>query len=201
MTTAMTPTNEPKSPSKPTGKRYASVADLMRGEDLSKEVVARVGELESETRITKQLACMRAAVGLTQAQMAERLEVTQGCISKWESGQDEELTIRVLRMYCQTTGKRIGLIMGKPMKHVEAVKAFAMGLRDRLKALAAMAHSDGEMERSIQAFFGEAFFNLLDIFENCQRDMPDCEDFEIRLDVQGAAPKRIRPMTPPLISA
>ena len=197
----MSTPNETKVPSKPTGKRYASVAELMRGEDFSKEVVDRVAELEGETRITRQLACMRAAVGLTQTEMAERLGVTQPCISKWESGEDEELTVRVLRMYCQTTGQRIGLIMGKPMTHVEAVRAYALGLRDRLKTLAAMAHGDDEMERSIQAFFGEAFFNLLDIFESCQREMPNCEDFEIRLDVQTAPPKRIRPVTPPLVPA
>lgn len=193
--------NEPKSPTKPTGKRYASVAELMRGEEVSKEVIDRVSELENETRITKQLACMRTAAGYTQSEMANLLNVTQGCISKWESGQDEELTVRVLRMYCQSTGQRIGLMMGKPMTHVEGVKACAMGLRERLKSLAAMAHGDGEMERSIQAFFGEAFFNLLDIFESCQRDMPNCEDFEIRLDIQAASPKRVRAATPPLVPA
>jgi transcriptional regulator with XRE-family HTH domain len=184
--------DETKTPTKPTGRKYASVADLLRGEGASKEVQERVAELEKETRVTRQLACMRTAAGFTQAQLAERLGCSQSCISKWESESDEDLTIKVLSDYCKATGQRIGLMVGKPMGHVEAVKAYAWGLRDRLKALATIARGDGEMEQGLQAFFGEAFFNLLDIFEKCQREMPNSPDFEIRLEIQRPpAPNRI----------
>lgn len=177
-----------KPPTKPTGRKYASVSALLQGEGASKEVQERVAELEKDTRLTRQLACMRASAGITQAQMAEQIGCSQGCISKWESESDEELTIKVISDYCRVTGQRVGLVVGKPMGHVEAVKAYAWGLRDRLKALAAMARGDDQMEKGIQAFFGEAFFNLLDIFENCQRDLPNGGEIEIRLEIQKQPP-------------
>lgn len=187
--------NDIKTSTKPTGRKYASVAALLQGEGASKEVQARVAELEKETRITRQLACMRSAAGITQAQMADRIGCTQSCISKWESESDEDLTIKVISDYCRITNQRVGILVGKPMGHVEAVKAYAWGLRDRLKALAAIARGDDQMEKGIQAFFGEAFFNLLDIFENCQRDLPNGGDFEIRLEIQKPPPRHSS--TPP----
>ena len=182
---------ETKAPARPTGRKYTSVAELMRGENVSREVQDRVAELESETRISRYLAGMRAASGLTQAELAEKLNCTQSCISKWESGEDEELTIKVIWDYCRATDQRLGIFIGKPLGHVEAIKAYAFGLRDRLKALAAIANSDSDLEQSIQAFFGEAFFNLLTIFENCQREMPNRGDFELRIETQCKQPKML----------
>lgn len=177
---------EPKAPTKATGRRYTSVAEMLREQGANKETLGRLAELEKETRVTRQLACLRTSAGLTQEEMAGRIGCTQGCISKWESGQDEELTLKVIKDYCQITEQRVGLIMGKPVTHVEAVKMHAWGLRRHLTALAAIAHGDGDLEQAIQAFFGEAFFNLLDIFEKCQREMPGSSEFEIRLEVQGS---------------
>jgi len=182
----MTTEREPKAPTKPTGRRYSSVADMLRDQGASKETIGRLAELEKETRVTRQLACLRTAAGLTQDEMANRIGCSQGCISKWESGADEDLTLKVIKDYCQVTEQRVGLIMGKPVGHVEAVKMHAWGLRRHLKALAGLAHGDDDLEQAIQAFFGEAFFNLLDIFEKCQREMPNSGDFEIRLEIQGS---------------
>jgi transcriptional regulator with XRE-family HTH domain len=133
--------------------------------------------------------------GLTQDEMAGKLGVSQGCVSKWESGLDEELTLKVIADYARITDERIGICLGKPMTHVEAVKANAFALRDRLRALASLAKDDSQLEQSIQAFFGEAFFNLLGIFENCQKEMPGREDFEIRVLVDPPPIQR-RPQKP-----
>lgn len=181
-----------KTSTEPTARRYSSVADLLKGEGASRELQESVSDLSKATQLTRQLACMRTKAGLTQAQMAERLNCTQSCISKIEAGQDDELTIRVLREYAQATDLRIGLNMGKPLTHVEAVKAHALALRERLNALAAIARTNGEMQTNIQAFFGEAFFNLLDVFESCQRQMPGAGDFEIQLEIHAEPNRRIR---------
>src|SRR5262245_19891998 len=92
-----------KHPAKPTDRKYSSVEDLLRGEGISRETQEQVAQLEKETRVTRQLASMRTAAGITQEQMAARLECTQGCISKWESGSDEDLTLKIIKEYCRAT--------------------------------------------------------------------------------------------------
>src|SRR4051794_35440051 len=88
---------------KRTGKRFGSVAQMLKARAVAAEVQESFREMANDTSITRHLACMRSFAGLTQEQMAERLGVTQGCISKWESGLDEELTVKVLADYTRAT--------------------------------------------------------------------------------------------------
>jgi transcriptional regulator with XRE-family HTH domain len=173
----------------PTKERFASVSDMLREQGVSEEVRNRVSSMREQTKVSRQLAELRTRAGLTQTELAERIGCTQSCVSKWESDADENLTLKIIMDYCAATDQRVSLFLGKPMSHVEAVKAYAWGLRDRLKALAALAKDgDDEFEKGIQAFFGEAFFNLLDIFEKCQQELPSGADAEIQIEVQP--PKR-----------
>ena len=59
---------------KVTGRKYGSVADLMRGEGVSQEVQGKVKELENETRVVDYLARLRQGAGLTQEDMAAMWE-------------------------------------------------------------------------------------------------------------------------------
>src|SRR4051794_28682912 len=92
-------TEEPKAPAKRTGRRYASVMDLLKHEAFTPEVRKQHDEIESQTRVTEKLAAMRQYAGITQAEMGKRLGVTQATISKLEAGRDEDLTIRFIREY------------------------------------------------------------------------------------------------------
>lgn len=176
---------EKKTPAKRTGRRYASVAELMRIEGVSPEVQSKYDDINNETRIVQQLARLRQQSGLTQEEMAKRLDVSQSAVSKLESGRDEELTIAQIREYAKASGERICVIFGKPHTHVEAVKLCADGMRHHLSSLAGLAHNGEEMEKEIRAFFGEAFFNILNILAGCQNEMPNSEKIEVRLEVLG----------------
>src|SRR5438874_9143147 len=96
---------------KRTGKRFGSVAELLKQRDVAPEVRQHFKEMASDTKITRQLACMRMLAGLSQEQMAEQLSVTQSCISKWERGFDEELTLKVIADYARATNERIGICL------------------------------------------------------------------------------------------
>lgn len=141
-----TTTHEKDENIKGTGRRYGSVAELMSGECVPKEVQDMVTELGRETQLTKQLARMRLSAGMTQEQLAEKMGCSQSCISKWESGRDEELDIQTLLGYSKATGKRIALLIGTPFKHVEAINLHLSALQKRLLALAALAHENGELQ-------------------------------------------------------
>ena len=169
---------------KPTGRIYGSVDDLMKNEGVSQDVKTKVAEYKGETRIILQLARLRQKAGLKQEDIAERLGVNQSAISKLESGKDEDLTMRQVREYARATGERINILFGKPPTHVEAVKLYAIGIRDRLEALAKIANQEEEMEKEIQGFFGEAFFNILSILSNCNDQLPDqVAGFEMNIEV------------------
>ena len=177
-------TEHEKEPIKPTGRKYGSVEALMKGEDVSHEVKTKVAELEGETRLVLQLAKLRQKSGLNQEDIAQRLGVQQSAISKLESGKDEELTIREVREYARATGERIAILFGKPTTHVEAVRMHALEIRAHLEALAKIASQDDDIEREIQAFFGEAFFNILAILSKCNDQLPhQAAVFEVRMQV------------------
>lgn len=173
-----------------TGRRYNSVDELLAAESVSHEVRSAVSKLDMETMIVHNLIQMRHSAGLTQQQLAEKLGKTQGAISKLESSSDTEITLDELRAYCQATDEQIMLCIGKPMNHVESVKWHASGIKEHLSALAKMAHGDSDMEQAIQAFFGEAFFNILTILSKCQNEMPNSKDVQVRMKQIGNPTKQ-----------
>jgi transcriptional regulator with XRE-family HTH domain len=189
-TKRMNTETEKKGIPKATGRRYKSVGGLMKKEGLGIEVERAYSEIKATTMITERLAILRQAAGITQEDMAKQLGMTQSAVSKIEAGRDEDLTIRLISEYSRITGQRIGLFFGKPMNHVEAVKAHALAIRQRLSALAALAHKDEQLESHIQGFFGEAFFNILAILEKCQKQMPGNEDFEIKIQALETNPEK-----------
>src|SRR5689334_1254954 len=98
---------EPKAMTpKRTGKRFGGVGKFLKQRNTAEEVGNHYREMKGDTSVTRQLACMRAMAGLTQEELAEKLGVTQGCVSKWESGLDEELTLKVIADYARATDER-----------------------------------------------------------------------------------------------
>lgn len=172
-------TLEKKGSIKPGRIRYRNVASMLQQDGTSSETASDVAALGRESRLTRQLAALRMAAGLTQEQLAAKMGCTQGCISKKESGLDNELDVHTLRGYAQHTGKNICIEIGRPMNHVERIKTHAFGMRDSMRELAKIAHKDDELERSIQAFFGEAMLNILSLLAECQNEMPHPEDIEV----------------------
>lgn len=182
----MSTENKKDAVTKPTGRRYTSVDELMKGEGISQDVRTKVSDIEDATRLVEQLSLLRQLAGLTQEQMAERLGFSsQSAVSKLESGHDEDVTIGQIREYIKASGQRVAMLFGRPMNHVEAVKAHALAMRKHLSALASIAHKGDEIRTEVQAFFGEAFFNLLSIFSECQTELPDGGHFDVRLEIMG----------------
>ena len=178
---------------KGTGRKYGSVAELMRGEGVSQEVQDRVKELENETRVVDYLVRLRQGAGITQEDMAKALGVTQSAISKLESGTDSELTLGEIRGYARATEQRIGLMFGKPLTHVESVKCHALAIRHNLERLAQIANRHDELEKDIQGFFGEAFFNILTILAECGDKLPgNGGDVGVRIEIiKAGGPKAL----------
>lgn len=172
---------------KPSGKRFKSVGELMAGLDMPAEVVQEAQKNADARQLTLKLSLMRLNAGVTQAEMAKRLDITQGAVSKLENGFDDDVTVKHLRAYAEATKMNVGFAVGRPPNHVEAIKLHAMGIRNHMKELAKLAHNDEDMERGIQEFFGEAFFNILSFLSECQQDMPNGNEIQMRIEVVDSA--------------
>ena len=171
---------------KPSGHRYANVSELLRKEKVSEEIQADVTALSTRTGVVRQLVSLRVGAGMTQSELAKKIGCTQSRISKIEASYDEGVTLGVIRDYVRATKSRIGIFCGKPISHVEAVKNHAQSIRQHLEALAKIAQKHDELEPHIQGFFGEAFFNILNILTECGDQLPKGrKDFELRVTSVG----------------
>ena len=169
----MTTEREKKTAATPTGRRYNSVEELLRGEGVAPEVLMKFAELDQETTIAQNLVQMRQAANLTQQQLAEILGKSQPAISKLESSADDDITIRELTEYSKVTSQSFSIGFGPPMSRMEQVRWHALEIRNHLSALAKDAHQSEEAELAVKAFFGEAFFNLLAILTKCHMELPN----------------------------
>ena len=78
------------------------------------EVRAEYGRLEEEFAVLDQFLRARAAAGLTQAQVAERIGTTQSAIARLESGAGRhQPSLGTLRKYAQALGCRLELRLVK----------------------------------------------------------------------------------------
>lgn len=179
---------------KPSGRRYATVDEFLKGE-MPVDIADGVRKLADETRLTRILAALRVKAGFTQETMGEKMvpSRTQGTISKLESGLDEDLTLSDIREYSRILNERIGFAFGPSLNHVEAIKGHALSMKNHMIALAKLAHLDEEMGKDIQAFFGEAFFNILTILGTCQGQMSEknISDFKFEIVEPAALSKPI----------
>jgi transcriptional regulator with XRE-family HTH domain len=187
-----------KTPTKPSGRKYASVDELLSGEELSQEVRTKVSELRNETRVVLQLAKLRQMSGITQEDMAKHLGITQSAVSKLETGRDEDVTLREMREYARVTDQRIAVMFGKPLTHTEAIKIHANGLKERLEALAKIANQNAEFQSEIKSFFGEAFYNLFNIMAGCN-DMLPAGNHDVEIEIKIVSGQKSPVALPPIM--
>jgi len=183
-----------------TGRRYNSVDEFLAGEAVSADVRSAVSKLDKETAVADNLVNARREAGLTQQQMADKIGRTQGAISKLESSSDNEITLEELAAYAKATGQNFAIMIGKPMNHIESVKYHAFGIKDHLSKLAKEAHRNEEVEQAVQAFFGEAFFNILTILSKCSDEMPNGNGIQVRMKNVGR-PNQIKHTSEPMVTA
>ncbi len=184
----MSSTKPPKAANPSTGRTYASVEDLMKGEGVSAEVQQTYAQLVRDTRVTDGLTRLRRAAKLTQAEIAQRLGVTQAAVSKIESGRDETLTVAIIRAYAEASKRPIVIHFGPRVSHVEAVKQHAAGLRHHLDALAALAHKDEAMAKDIERFFQEASRGIDQVISCCRERLPRSPKVEVIMQTQVDLP-------------
>ena len=93
--------------------RYRNVEDLRKAGIISPETARRVRAAGERTKVITQLVCQRLSAGLSQKDVARRMDRTQSWVSKFEDRLDAELTLGDIQAYCQAIAGGLALEFGR----------------------------------------------------------------------------------------
>ena len=93
--------------------RYRNVEDLRRAGIISSETALRVRAAGVRTKVITDLVCQRLSAGLSQKDVARRMDRTQSWVSKFEDRLDAELTLGDIQAYCQAIAGGLALEFGR----------------------------------------------------------------------------------------
>jgi len=155
-------------------KRFASVRDLVKATAANIEQIREFDRRIKGAVIVNALIRTRAAAGMTQADVAEKMQRTQSAVSKLEHAADAELSLQDIASYLHATGGRLNLGIGKQPNRGERIKELAICLKGELESLADLSSNsdDPSIRQSINGFFGEAWFNLFKILCDTTSKLP-----------------------------
>lgn len=122
-------------------------------ESLKKEIKGK--------QISKVLFAMRCKLGLTQSQLAEKTNLSQGKISKIENSHDMDLTMKDLVKYCSALNMQVEIgFSDMRMTMADRVKYHYFELKNLLDEMRSLAKGDRAIEEGVKNFTTEAFLNV-----------------------------------------
>jgi len=160
---------------------YGSVTEMAKalgGKKFGKEVEENI----KENQLSKHLFIMRCKAGVSQKEMAKRLNCTQGKISKIEHTCDANMKIKDLMAYSKALESHIIFsFVDNKMNITDKIKFHAFIIKGYLDQLAAMAHKDKELYKGVYKFFQGALFNLTNIVKTSAKKLPQHTETETQI--------------------
>lgn len=167
-----------QNPPKVLERRYDSVPDLVRATS-GQQTAEDFEKVLAETKLIDVLTLLRNKAGLTQQDLASRLDCTQSKISKIESGLDADLRFGDIVAYTKATGHQMGIFFApQGQTLVEQVKLHARIIRRLLHQMVELAGTDGAMTKGVARFLGEAAVNLVRFVQSAAKNLPDLPEGE-----------------------
>lgn len=154
------------------GKQYTSVPEMVKHLSDDKDFSEAFEQEVSEKALAKTLFAMRCAEGLTQSEMASRLDCSQSRVSKLENANTDGIKVSDLIAYAQALSLNMSLNFYKGMTAVECVKFHAIQIKKHLDHLAELAHRDDAIFEGVKNFYGEYLLNILRLFEQSAEKLP-----------------------------
>jgi transcriptional regulator with XRE-family HTH domain len=150
------------------GKRYSGVEQFVRDmRDDAPEFAEGMLRQPKEHQLVHKLFALRCAKGLTQGDIAKRLECSQSRVSKLEDSSDGDLRLEDIVGYACALGYSVEIaLVPSSATMVDRVKHHAWCIKRLLDQLAATAKDDHSVGNGLLGFFGEAAWNLLKIVKD-----------------------------------
>ena len=116
------------------------------------------------TAIVSALEDIRVRKGLRQKDVAERMQVSESTVSRFEDSRDEDVRVGDLVKYADAIGMKLTLFMEDPsLPAAEQIKHCVFVISDLLQRLADLSkehHDDSAIVDGIARFRGEVLFNF-----------------------------------------
>jgi len=142
-------------------KQFKSVVDLIKGVSGDSAFKEKALKKILGNKLSKFLFALRCKNGLTQKELAQKIGCTQGSISKVESADDDELSVKDLRNYAKALGFELEIgFRTKNTRYVDMVKFHAFQMQRYLHLMAEVADGDDAIEDGVKKFYREAQHNL-----------------------------------------
>jgi transcriptional regulator with XRE-family HTH domain len=142
-------------------RQYASISELVHETAPDSEFGVAFDQRTARRKVIKGLLAMRAARGLSQQDIAEKLECTQSRISKLENSCDDDMRLGDLRAYAQAIGCE--LVVGpvpQNLRPVDKVKCHVLAIKKHTDDLANLARTDEQIAGGVARFFFELVVNF-----------------------------------------
>jgi transcriptional regulator with XRE-family HTH domain len=153
--------------------QYRNVADMVRNLSDDQAFADEFMQRLTGRQFIKALTVLRTRAGLSQQELAEKLECTQSKVSKLESGADADIRFGDLVSYTGAVGHEMRiLLVPKGLKLVDEVKVHALLIKRLLDKMVQLAGRDGTMTGAVAAFLEEAAFNLTRIVKKAAATLP-----------------------------
>ncbi|MBN2324118.1 MAG: helix-turn-helix transcriptional regulator [Spirochaetes bacterium] len=154
------------------GKRYKSVSEMVRQLSDDKEFRDNFDRQISDKTLSKTLFAMRCSMGITQSEMASKLNCTQSRVSKLENSRVDAIKVSDLIAYAEALGLNLSISFHKEMTSVESVKFHAFQIKKHLDYLADLAYRDDDIFKGVKDFYNEYIVNILRLFKQSVDKLP-----------------------------
>ena len=178
-------------------KEYHSVAEMVNDLSDDKAFAGRVARKITERNLISHLMGLRAAAGLSQGDIAEKMRCTQSRISKLENGKDDDLRIGDFHAYADALGLEMMIVLEeKDRTLADEVKYHALEIKRRLKRMANLACKDPVIAQGVKGFFREAALNLGRIIEEAAKTVEAASQYQMLPSVRRETSSAIRVESP-----
>jgi transcriptional regulator with XRE-family HTH domain len=169
--------------------QHNSVSDMVRDLSEDRTFAEEFAKRLSGRQLIKVLTVLRTRAGLSQQELAEKLECTQSKVSKLESSDDADIRFGDLMDYTGAVGYEMRVfLVPKRQKIVDEIKMHAFLIKRLLDRMVQLVGNDGAMTEAVAGFLEEAAFNLTRIVRKAAAALPALPE-EPPLPLQVEAPE------------
>lgn len=139
--------------------------------------------------VGKQIACLRKKAGLTQEELAEKLEITAQAISKWENGHTLPETV-LLPSLAEFLDCSIDYILMPSAAQDSTFRDFSCAVGGKPGELALQLYQTMKGKFDFTVSYDEKYYVFSEAFDGSSAKInnPNKEDFIIRMDIKTETP-------------
>lgn len=157
--------------------RYKSASEMVNDISDDAELKKQLNERLRARQIVRSLVAMRAAKGVSQADIAAEIGCSQSNVSKIENGLDADLRLSDMSAYAKLLNLDFQfLVAERGTTLANQVKYHAFGVRDTLLELVKVAGTDHKIVEGIARFHVETFVNIVSMLAETSSQLPPCPD-------------------------